>query len=76
MVRSLDPIFNWCAFLGTVEPEEFAKAIEKIGITIPTEQDLMALFNIYDTDKSGALDYKEFGTMLFGKPSGGASGSP
>jgi Ca2+-binding EF-hand superfamily protein len=24
-------------FLGTVEPEEFAKAIEKIGITIPTQ---------------------------------------
>jgi Ca2+-binding EF-hand superfamily protein len=23
---------------GTVEPEEFAKAIEKIGIMIPTQQ--------------------------------------
>lgn len=58
---------------GTVEPEEFAKAIEKIGIMIPTKQDLDALFNIYDTDKSGALDYKEFSVCLFTKdPSGGS----
>lgn len=42
---------------GTVEPDEFAKAIEKIGIIIPTKQDLDALFNIYDADQSGALDY-------------------
>jgi Ca2+-binding EF-hand superfamily protein len=57
---------------GTVEPEEFAKAIEKIGITIPTQQDLNALFSIYDADRSGALDYKEFGSMLFNKPAGGS----
>jgi Ca2+-binding EF-hand superfamily protein len=33
---------------GSIEPEEFAKAIEKIGIMIPTKQDLDALFGIYD----------------------------
>jgi len=47
---------------GMVEPEEFAKAIEKIGIMIPTKQDLQALFKCYDTDGSGGIDYKEFGT--------------
>mgnify|MGYP001017634589 CR=1 FL=1 len=46
--------------LGTCEPDEFKKAIEKIGVTIPSQKDLMMLFNYYDTDKSGALDYKEF----------------
>lgn len=69
---------------GTVEPDEFAKAIEKIGITIPTKQDLDALFGIYDADRSGALDYKEFGSMLFQRPitsggspaRGGAGGNP
>jgi Ca2+-binding EF-hand superfamily protein len=45
---------------GTVEPEEFAKAIEKIGIQIPTQQDLNTLFSIYDLDGSGAIDYNEF----------------
>lgn len=59
---------------GTVEPDEFAKAIEKIGIMIPTQQDLNALFNIYDADKSGALDYREFSTGLFNKEA--SSGSP
>lgn len=61
---------------GTVEPEEFAKAIEKIGIMIPTRQDLDALFNLYDTDRSGALDYKEFSSMLFNKDvTGGSPGN-
>jgi hypothetical protein len=52
---------------GSVEPDEFAKAIEKIGIQIPTRQDLNTLFNIYDADGSGALDYQEFSAVLFNK---------
>ena len=51
-----------------MEPDEFAKAIEKIGIMIPTKQDLDALFSIYDMDGSGAITYKEFSTQLFGRP--------
>jgi Ca2+-binding EF-hand superfamily protein len=63
---------------GTVEPDEFAKAIEKIGIQIPTRQDLEMLFSIYDVDGSGGIDYKEFSGVVFGKiqaaaPKGGAS---
>jgi len=53
---------------GTVEPDEFAKAIEKIGILIPTKQDLDALFSIYDVDGSGTLDYNEFSSALYGRP--------
>jgi len=40
---------------------------------------LDALFNVYDVDNSGALDYKEFSSVLFGRPQTagavGASGS-
>jgi Ca2+-binding EF-hand superfamily protein len=54
---------------GTVEPDEFAKAIEKIGIMIPTKQDLDALFSLYDLDGSGSIDYKEFTSSLFNRPS-------
>lgn len=93
---------------GTVEPEEFAKAIEKIGIMIPTKQvsvpnlnishtfpssrpilrhscldmkdtnfnfilqDLDALFSLYDRDRSGALDYKEFSFAIYNKEVGGS----
>jgi len=53
---------------GTVDPEEFAKAIEKIGIMIPTKQDLDMLFGLYDVDKSGDLSYKEFSAALFDRP--------
>jgi len=53
---------------GTVEPDEFAKAIEKIGIMIPTKQDLDTLFSIYDEDGSGALSYKEFASSLYQRP--------
>lgn len=60
---------------GVVEPEEFAKAIEKIGIMIPTKQDLDALFSIYDVDKSGAIDYKEFAGGIFGQSAHGGSPS-
>ena len=53
---------------GAVEPDEFAKAIEKIGIMIPTKQDLDALFSIYDQDGSGSISYQEFAQSLFNRP--------
>jgi len=56
---------------GDLSPEEFAKAIEKIGIMIPTKQDLDALFRIYDSDSSGAISYKEFASNMFGYNIGG-----
>lgn len=56
---------------GTVEPDEFAKAVEKIGIMIPTRQDLDALFSLYDADSSGSLDYREFASAVFGRDVGG-----
>ena len=34
------------------------------------------LFNIYDLDGSGSLDYKEFSGCLFGRPSTAASARP
>jgi len=57
---------------GTIEPDEFAKAIEKIGIMIPTKQDLDALFSLYDLDNSGSLDYKEFAGKILNKDIAGA----
>jgi len=36
---------------------------------------LDALFNLYDTDRSGALDYKEFSVGLFGQSASGGSPS-
>jgi len=38
-------------------------------VTIPSAKDLNSLFNYYDSDGSGALDYKEFSSILLGKDS-------
>jgi Ca2+-binding EF-hand superfamily protein len=48
------------------ERDEFSKALEKIGVAISSKKDLEMLFNYYDTDGSGALDYKEFTGILLG----------
>lgn len=53
--------------VGTCEPEEFQKAIEKIGVAINSKKDLQMLFQYYDTDGSGSLDYKEFSSIVCGK---------
>lgn len=58
---------------GDLSPDEFAKAIEKIGIQIPTKQDLKTLFSLYDADGSGTIDYKEFCSEIFGFEVGGSS---
>jgi len=42
---------------------------------IPTKQDLDSLYNIYDTDKSGVLEYREFASEIFGRDVGGATPS-
>ena len=39
--------------------------MEKIGLYYEAS-DIKPLFNIYDIDKSGTLDYKEFSAIVFG----------
>eukprot|EP01022_Parablepharisma_sp_SALTPOND_P007913 TRINITY_DN1341_c0_g1_i1.p1 TRINITY_DN1341_c0_g1~~TRINITY_DN1341_c0_g1_i1.p1 ORF type:complete len:726 (-),score=97.19 TRINITY_DN1341_c0_g1_i1:11973-14150(-) len=60
---------------GALPKEGFQKAIEKIGVTIEAEvrilliqsfQDVAKLFEMYDIDKDGLIDYHEFAAMVFG----------
>lgn len=53
----------------SVDFNEFSKAIEKVGIVILDPAKLEQLFQIYDEDGSGALNYKEFVGVLFGQAS-------
>ena len=66
MVFSFYWFFMQNFHIGTCEPDEFAKALEKIGVAIPSKKDLQMLFNYYDTDGSGSLDYKEFTVIITG----------
>ena len=54
---------------GTCSKNEFIRTISKIGITGFSEENLMQLFDVYDVDQSGHLDYKEFVGALFGNNS-------
>ncbi|MCQ2816670.1 MAG: EF-hand domain-containing protein [archaeon] len=57
---------------GLCSKKEFIKAINKIGITGLSEQNLEDLFEVYDVDGSGELDYKEFVGIIFNNASMGA----
>ncbi len=53
---------------GAVTLNEWLKAVERVGVIVPSVSDLKDLFNYYDTNHDGRLDYKEFATVLFSPP--------
>ena len=48
---------------GEVSKKEFRKAIAALGVNAPANE-LNALFDTFDTDKSGSLEYKELQKVL------------
>ena len=51
---------------GTVNFDEFCRVLEKTGMYYPRQQ-LATLFNNYDRDQNGSLDYRELAFELFGE---------
>lgn len=54
---------------GTVSKCEWLRAVEKMGIVMDDTSELERLFDVYDKDQSGSLDYKEFSSSIFGEDS-------
>jgi Ca2+-binding EF-hand superfamily protein len=54
---------------GTIEPEEFKKALETLGCVFK-DHELEAVFNKYDANGNGKLDYEEFASFFARKGSG------
>jgi Ca2+-binding EF-hand superfamily protein len=52
---------------GYVSMNEWFKAIEKVGVVVPSMDDLKALFQYYDVNGDGQIDYKEFAHILYTK---------
>jgi len=50
---------------GYISLTEWFKAIEKIGVVVPSLEDLKQLFFMYDLDGDGKIDYKEFTQILY-----------
>ena len=53
---------------GQVNFTQFQRVLEKSGMYYPEEQ-LRPLFDTYDRDGSGSLDYSEFAVAVFGQES-------
>ena len=51
---------------GNVDFDEFCRVLEKTGMYYPKAQ-LRALFESYDQNQSGKIDYRELAFQLFGE---------
>ena len=51
------------------DKQSFVKTVMKIGITGFKEQDIASIFEGYDTENSGRINYKDFIGMLYNNPS-------
>ena len=51
---------------GSVNCGQFMRVLEKTGMYYP-QQTLQALFEEYDLDKNGQLDYRELALMISGE---------
>ena len=54
---------------GYCTPKTFLQTIYKIGITGLSEENILNLFNLYDEEKKGELDYKKFIGLLYSNQS-------
>lgn len=50
---------------GLVNTNEWFKGIEKIGVVVPTIEDLKKLFSYYSRRPDGKISYKEFCDQIF-----------
>lgn len=51
--------------IGSVNREEWKRAIQKLGITSISDENLIKLHELYDANQNGSLDYKEFIVTLY-----------
>lgn len=50
---------------GECSPDEFLKTVTKLGVTGLDNKQLTEIFNAYDKNRNGSIDYKEFASQLF-----------
>jgi Ca2+-binding EF-hand superfamily protein len=50
---------------GFASLRDFIKTIEKIGVVLGKIHDVTDVFNYYDKETTGSIDYKKFSNLLF-----------
>ena len=50
---------------GFCNPENFLRALARLGINIVNRDNVLDYFNLYDYDRTGRINYKDFVTEIF-----------
>ena len=50
---------------GFVNPEKFVRTLTKLGINLVNKENVLDYFNLYDKDRTGRINYKNFITEIF-----------
>ncbi len=50
---------------GFCNLRDFIKTIEKIGVVLPRVHDIQLVFDFYDNEKNGRIDYKKLSQDIF-----------
>ena len=50
---------------GFANPEKFLRTLTKLGINIVNKENVLDYFNLYDKDRTGRINYRDFITEIF-----------
>ena len=50
---------------GFCNPENFLRALARLGVNIVNRENVLEYFNFYDYDRTGRINYKDFVTEIF-----------
>ena len=50
---------------GFVNPEKFVRTLTKLGINIVNKENVLDIFNLYDKERTGIINYRDFITEIF-----------
>jgi Ca2+-binding EF-hand superfamily protein len=52
---------------GSVNMDQFGRSLQKIGVVLSEDTPLEKIFQHYDVSADGAIDYKEFSSIVLGE---------
>jgi hypothetical protein len=57
-------------YKGLCGPREWIKTLEKLGVVLAKASDIQSLFNYYDREDEGFINYKQFAHNIYSKEGG------
>ena len=50
---------------GFANPDKFLRTLTKLGINIVNKENVLDIFNLYDKERTGRINYRDFITEIF-----------